>query len=519
MLKELSYDTTEMLPTIDYNKLEDNIFGGNLVDLEFQTMNNLCDFVEKLKEIMLKNNMVQIPELIIANLAAYLGVLTVYCLGLEQSETLYPQIIKLLENQANIAIKKFTKYAVRGDKTQTQEDRTANLEKLRNNTPSSIIAQTLRLGRVVFDTLEELSHNHKRNPYKPEKMEPFCPQDEFFELLLEFIPENVQKDEIEGPLYLVNQTIVQLAWLIGYFTHLDDVKTPENYLKYATNCIKLYIDYGNKFLTKCEIDFPITTISEEDHIKGDKINLAEIENFLFNEILDGPKLNEPTKQKKKKTLTEMVETAKTLDFPKLPKGITFKKELLRSNDRDIWGYTFRDEKIGELGRILFLPVGNETQLVAEVTGSHDDPLTKKRKELFEPISREIIDKMGLACGGGNTPIQPYESPKRCIESRVFPCETCNKVTSMLIFADNATTTNDLENYARMMQEKITELKVPTWIIGDESENIVNGEDLRKSLVMKISKKKRETRIMIPDEIMDEVDSLMDNHCATRKYKK
>lgn len=63
-----------------------------------------------------------------------------------------------------------------------------------------------------------------------------------------------------------------------------------------------------------------------------------------------------------------------------------------------------------------------------------------------------------------------------------------------------------------MQEKITELNVPTWIIGDESENIVNGEDLRKSLVMKISKKKRETRIIIPDEIMDEVDRLMDNHC-------
>ena len=217
-------------------------------------------------------------------------------------------------------------------------------------------------------------------------------------------------------------------------------------------------------------------------------------------------------QNKRKTLDEMVETAKTLNFPKLPKGMTFKKELLRSNDRDIWGYTFRDEKIGELGRILFLPVGNETQLVAEVTGSHDDPLTKKRRELFEPISKEIIDKMGLACGGGNTPIQPYESPKTCVESRVFPCETCNTITSMLIFADNATTNGDLENYASMMQEKITELNVPTWIIGDESENIVNGEDLRQSLVMKISKKKREIRVMIPDEIMDEVDSLMDNHC-------
>ena len=222
----------------------------------------------------------------------------------------------------------------------------------------------------------------------------------------------------------------------------------------------------------------------------------------------------------KKTLNfldEMVELSrkqqqKSLDIPKLPKGVTFKKELLRSNDRDVWGYTFRDEEIGQLGRLLFFPVGNETQIAAEITGYPDDPLTEKRKAIFEPLAKELMAKMTATCGDGKTTIQPYESPKTCVESRVFPCETCDTITSMLIFADNATTDGDLENYARMMQEKIEELKVPTWIIGDESENIVNGEDLRKSLVMKITKKKRVIRIMTPDEIMEEVDRLMDNHC-------
>lgn len=408
MAQEIHYDTAEMLPNIDYSKLEDNIFGNNLVSLEFQTMENLRDFVEQLKEIMLKNNMVQIPELIIANISAYLGVLTVYCLGLEQSETLYPQIIKLLETQATQALKKFTKYPIRGDNNQTKEARSETLEKLREKTPSSIIAQTLRLGRVIFDILEELRHNHIRNPYKQEKMEPFCPQNEFFNLLLDLIPKNVQDGEVEEPLYLVNQTIVQLAWLIGYFTHLDNAKTPESYLEYAKNCTQLYIDYGNKFLTKYEIEFPATTLSNRND-DNDENNETDEEIEALRQILNEfqSKNPKPTNQNKKKTLTEMVETAKTLNFPKLPKGMTFKKEMLRSNNRDIWGYTFRDEKIGAL---------------------------------FEPISKEIIDKMGLACNGGNTPIQPYESPKRCVESRVFPCETCNKVTSMLIFADNATTT-------------------------------------------------------------------------------
>jgi hypothetical protein len=100
MASEIPYTTSEMLPTVDYSTLEDNIFGNNLVALEFQTLENLREFTEQLKEILLENNMVQVPEFMVAHLSMYLGVLTVYCLGLEASETLYPQIMQLLETQA-----------------------------------------------------------------------------------------------------------------------------------------------------------------------------------------------------------------------------------------------------------------------------------------------------------------------------------------------------------------------------------------------------------------------------------
>jgi hypothetical protein len=54
--------------------------------------------------------------------------------------------------------------------------------------------------------------------------------------------------------------------------------------------------------------------------------------------------------------------------------------------------------------------------------------------------------------------------------------------------------------------------VPTWIIGEESEHIVNGEDLRKSLVLTLHDN-RDIRIKTPDDVMDEVDRLMKTHCA------
>lgn len=210
-------------------------------------------------------------------------------------------------------------------------------------------------------------------------------------------------------------------------------------------------------------------------------------------------------------MVELAKKQKNLNLPKLPKGVTFKKELLQLHNHEVWGYTFKDETIGQLGRILFIPVGNETQLSAEITGYPDDPLTQKRKEIFEPIVNEIMSRMTSTCGNGKSPVQPYESPKTCVESRVFPCETCKKITSMLIFADNATTNGDLENYARMMHEKIEELKVPTWIVGDELG--LEDENSPEFLTMKINKKQQKSiKVMSHDYIMKQVDKLMDNHC-------
>ena len=64
----------------------------------------------------------------------------------------------------------------------------------------------------------------------------------------------------------------------------------------------------------------------------------------------------------------------------------------------------------------------------------------------------------------------------------------------------------------LMHSKIKEFNVPTWVIGLESENIVNGEDLRKSLTLKIKNNQRIIKIMTPDDVMDEVNGLIETHC-------
>jgi hypothetical protein len=131
---------------------------------------------------------------------------------------------------------------------------------------------------------------------------------------------------------------------------------------------------------------------------------------------------------------------------------------------------------------------------------------------------EIMSMMASACGKGTTTIHPYETPKTCIESRVFPSETCNTKTAMLIFADDATTNVDLENCARLMHEKIKELQGPTLIIGDELG--LDDKDSPKFLSMKLNRDKKPIiKVMSHAYITKETDNLMDNHCTGKKTKK
>jgi len=184
-----------------------------------------------------------------------------------------------------------------------------------------------------------------------------------------------------------------------------------------------------------------------------------------------------------------------------------------------WSYVFRHDELGELGRILILPHGAESQIVCEVVGESDDPMTAKRRAVLEPITREITDTMTFACGDSANKPEPY-IPQReehgIVKSNVYPCDVCGAVTSMIIFAPDAETKGRLEDYARMMYAKVKELNVPTWIVGTETEFIVNGEDLRKSLVLKVHPDREEARIMTPDEVMDKINKLMDTHCKKKK---
>jgi len=237
-----------MLPNINYQDLESEESFEEITGLEYETMRNLYGFTEDLRDILLQEEIAQTLELMMAHLCAYLGFLTVASLGIQQATALQIEIAKLLEEQATVAYDTFSKHPIRSSLLTAEQ--TKNLDQLRKNSPGSLVAQTLRLGSFVWNSVRDLAHNRKLHVgfTKGKQTEFFCPQDTFISLLEKAASKTISESNNSMPIpYILNQMTMQLGWLMGYYGHLDH-KFPATYLAYGKPCIQLYIDFGHKFL-------------------------------------------------------------------------------------------------------------------------------------------------------------------------------------------------------------------------------------------------------------------------------
>lgn len=243
-----------MLPHVEYNKLldEDNYF--TLTDLEFNTKESCREFLDLLKKALKEEYLMQIPELLVAQLCAYLGTITTLH-TIHQAKKLEPAIMALIKHQAHQAYDHFNQHPINSE-AGNEIVKKENLEKLRETAPGSIVVQTVRLGRVVMDIMEELSY-HRKTSFKGLRLEKqkelFCSQDILIKLMLLVGSEQCAKwrKELDGlsDNYVINQLAIQIGWLIGYFSHLEQ-KSPDNtrYLEYGLPIISLYQEYVYKMM-------------------------------------------------------------------------------------------------------------------------------------------------------------------------------------------------------------------------------------------------------------------------------
>jgi len=153
---------------------------------------------------------------------------------------------------------------------------------------------------------------------------------------------------------------------------------------------------------------------------------------------------------------------------RLPPDVSYEKQRLSY----AWAYVFRHRVLGELGRILLQELDDgRCHISCEAVGDPSDPMTTQRTAIFKPLGLELSRQMEAAFATTPEDTRPVDPPRRppeakeVIESKIIPCERCDAVVAMLIFAPKATDPGRLEDYARKMYPQYNRLNVPTWIIG------------------------------------------------------
>jgi hypothetical protein len=136
---------------------------------------------------------------------------------------------------------------------------------------------------------------------------------------------------------------------------------------------------------------------------------------------------------KKHTPTKRTATPKGQGGFQLPPGVSFQKEQLSSG----WAYVFRHATLGQLGRLVLddRPDGM-SQVTCEIAGDPADPMTAKRKALFEPVALDLVRRLeaqtGSAGGARVAPPRRAPEPQERIASKLLQCETCEADVAMLI---------------------------------------------------------------------------------------
>jgi hypothetical protein len=105
--------------------------------------------------------------------------------------------------------------------------------------------------------------------------------------------------------------------------------------------------------------------------------------------------------------------------------------------------------------------------------------------------------------------QKPSAPDELIESRLIPCEHCGELAAQLIFIDDSSNENTLEQYAHKMRVQVSELNVPTWILGEPLST--PGFDT-KTRILKVWPTHGVIQLKTANEFNAELDELLAGHC-------
>ncbi len=195
----------------------------------------------------------------------------------------------------------------------------------------------------------------------------------------------------------------------------------------------------------------------------------------------------------------------------LPPDVIYQKKTIKNSGTS---YTFCHNEWGSIGHIDVIPQGKQSQINAYAVASDpQDPLAEMRTALFRTISLEFNAELENIHGKSTStrsPASDHGSDKKMIESKMMTCNKCDAPVALLIFAPDAYTAGELEDYARMMFANTRQTNLPTWIIGAEDEVVPEKEGI--ALILKTWPDRQPAKKISSLTFEPMLDKLQRNHC-------
>jgi hypothetical protein len=174
---------------------------------------------------------------------------------------------------------------------------------------------------------------------------------------------------------------------------------------------------------------------------------------------------------------------------RLPSEVT----VTRDSVSDGVAYVFRHRRLGLLGRLVATDYpGQQTLLNAEVAGDESDPMPPRLPA---------------------TPVRVAGPTTHRIPAQLLQCRRCNAAVGHLIFVEDASLT--LDDHARLMYQRIQDLRLPTWIIGPPPGP--GGPTDLPAEVLKVFPVREPPQRLSPEVFRALIDPLTDQHCQPAPY--
>lgn len=204
----------------------------------------------------------------------------------------------------------------------------------------------------------------------------------------------------------------------------------------------------------------------------------------------------------------------------IPSEIKLRKEL---SVEGIPLYIFRHDRLGDIGQMSLQGFSNShTHFLSQVPGLKEDPITRKREEIFRALSGKILKVMEEVLGQADSGVIPEGEEIRSlptnrgdtIESKLLLCKTCGAYVGLLIFSNlDEMTIADFEDYARMMYPVYSHHNVPTWIIGPPIGELLEADTMTQ--IMQVWPKRGGIFISTANMFNLKTDKFINNHCKDK----